>query len=123
MNEKKNKPDAAALRDAKRGHKARIGYARIVLVCLLGALLAGQVDVLCAPSDALSGPLDTINNLSDLVFQCVRAVGVIVAGYGIVQIGLAVQSHDSSQRANGFLAFFGGLLIMFAKEILDFITV
>ena len=65
----------------------------------------------------------TINNLSDLVFQCVRAVGVIVAGYGIVQIGLAVQSHDSSQRANGFLAFFGGLLIMFAKEILDFITV
>ena len=43
--------------------------------------------------------------------------------YGIVQIGLAVQSHDSSQRANGFLAFFGGLLIMFAKEILDFITV
>ena len=69
------------------------------------------------------GTLDTINNLSDLVFQCVRAVGVIVAGYGIVQIGLAVQSHDSSQRANGFLAFFGGLLIMFAKEILDFITV
>ncbi len=85
MNEKKNKPDAAALRDAKRGHKARIGYARIVLVCLLGALLA--------------------------VPAC------------IVQIGLAVQSHDSSQRANGFLAFFGGLLIMFAKEILDFITV
>ena len=119
MNEKKNKPDAAALRDAKRGHKARIGSARIVLVCLLGTLLA----VPAFAEGGASGPLDTINNLSDLVFQCVRAVGVIVAGYGIVQIGLAVQSHDSSQRANGFLAFFGGLLIMFAKEILDFITV
>ena len=119
LNEKKNKPDAAALRDAKRGHKARIGYARIVLVCLLGALLA----VPAFAEGGASGPLDTINNLSDLVFQCVRAVGVIVAGYGIVQIGLVVQSHDSSQRANGFLAFFGGLLIMFAKEILDFITV
>ena len=118
MNEKKNKPDEAALRDAKRGHKARIGYARIVLVCLLGALLA----VPAFAEGGASGPLDTIN-LSDLVFQCVRAVGVIVAGYGIVQIGLAVQSHDSSQRANGFLAFFGGLLIMFAKEILDFIAV
>ena len=115
MNEKKNKPDAAALRDAKRGHKARIGYARIVLVCLLAVPAFAE--------GGASGPLDTINNLSDLVFQCVRAVGVIVAGYGIVQIGLAVQSHDSSQRANGFLAFFGGLLIMFAKEILDFITV
>lgn len=99
--------------------RARIGYARIVLVCLLGALLA----VPAFAEGGASGPLDTINNLSDLVFQCVRAVGVIVAGYGIVQIGLAVQSHDSSQRANGFLAFFGGLLIMFAKEILDFITV
>ena len=32
MNEKKNKPDEAVLRDAKRGHKARIEYARIVLV-------------------------------------------------------------------------------------------
>ena len=85
---KKNKPDAAALRDAKRGHKARIGYARIVLVCLLGALLA----VPAFAEGGASGPLDTINNLSDLVFQCVRAVGVIVAGYGIVQIGLAVQS-------------------------------
>ena len=115
MNEKKNKPDEAALRDAKRGHKARIGYAHIVLVCLLAVPAFAE--------GGASGPLDTINNLSDLVFQCVRAVGVIVAGYGIVQIGLAVQSHDSSQRANGFLAFFGGLLIMFAKEILDFITV
>ena len=62
MNEKKNKPDAAALRDAKRGHKARIGYARIVLVCLLGALLA----VPAFAEGGASGPLDTINNLSDL---------------------------------------------------------
>ena len=94
MNEKKNKPDAAALRDAKRGHKARIGYARIVLVCLLGALLA----VPAFAEGGASGPLDTINNLSDLVFQCVRAVGVIVAGYGIVQIGLAV---PAGQRLSG----------------------
>ena len=78
MNEKKNKPDAAALRDAKRGHKARIGYERLVLVCLLGTLLAGPAFA----EGGASGPLDTINNLSDLVFQCVRAVGVIVAGYG-----------------------------------------
>ena len=56
MNEKKNKPDAAALRDAKRGHKARIGYARIVLVCLLGALLA----VPAFAEGGASGPLDTI---------------------------------------------------------------
>ena len=99
----------------------------IVPLSIVGILVSRPIIALLAvPAFAeggASGPLDTINNLSDLVFQCVRAVGVIVAGYGIVQIGLAVQSHDSSQRANGFLAFFGGLLIMFAKEILDFITV
>lgn len=69
-------------------------------MCLLGTLLA----VPAFAEGGASGPLDTINNLSDLVFQCVRAVGVIVAGYGIVQIGLAVQSHDSSpagQRLSG----------------------
>ena len=69
------------------------------------------------------GPLDTINNLSDLVFQCVRAVALIVAGYGIVQIGLAVQSMIPASGPTAFWHFFGGLLIMFAKEILDFITV
>ena len=109
----------------ERAFYAALGYSlrRIALGFFAGFLLGALLAVPAFAEGGASGPLDTINNLSDLVFQCVRAVGVIVAGYGIVQIGLAVQSHDSSQRANGFLAFFGGLLIMFAKEILDFITV
>jgi hypothetical protein len=31
---------------------------------------------------------------------------------------MSVQSHDASQRTQGFLCLFGGLLIAFAKEIL-----
>lgn len=66
-------------------------------------------------------PLTTINNLSSFVFSAIKAIGVIILGWGVVQIGLSLQSHDASQRSNGFLTFFGGLVIAFAKEILDLI--
>ena len=38
-----------------------------------------------------------------------------------VQVGLSLKSHDPSQRANGFLTLAGGVIITFAKEILDLI--
>ena len=44
---------------------------------------------------------------------------MIMLGFGIVQIGMSLKSHDASQRANGFLTFFGGVVIAFAKDILD----
>ena len=66
-------------------------------------------------------PLVTINNLSDFIFSAIKAVGLILLGFGIVQIGLSLKSHDASQRANGFLTFFGGVIIAFAKDILDLI--
>ena len=66
-------------------------------------------------------PLQTVNNLSNFVFAAIRAIGVIILGWGVVQIGMSLQSHDPSQRTNGFLSFFGGLVIAFAKPILDLI--
>ena len=46
---------------------------------------------------------------------------MILLGFGIVQIGLSLKSHDPSQRANGFLTLAGGIVITFAKEILNLI--
>ena len=66
-------------------------------------------------------PLTTINNLSDFIFSAIKAIGMIMLGFGIVQIGMAMKSHDASQRATGFLTFFGGVVIVFAKDILDMI--
>ena len=48
-------------------------------------------------------------------------IGAILLGFGIVQIGLALKGHDASQRAQGFMTFFGGVVIYFAKDILDMI--
>lgn len=74
------------------------------------------------PALAADDPLQVINNLSTFIFSLIRAIGLILLGFGIVQIGLSLKSHDPSQRANGFLTLAGGTIIMFAKEILDLIT-
>ena len=50
------------------------------------------------------------------------AIGMILLGFGIVQVGLSLKSHDPSQRANGFLTVAGGIIITFAKEILNMIA-
>lgn len=71
---------------------------------------------------AVSDPIQVVNNLSDFLFGLLRAVGMILLGFGIVQVGLSLKSHDPSQRANGFLTLAGGVIITFAKEILTIIT-
>ncbi len=86
-------------------------YFRIALTLALCAALA-------VPACAADDPLTIVNNLSDFVFSCIKAIGVIILGWGIVQVGMSVQSHDASQRTQGFLCLFGGLMIAFCKEIL-----
>lgn len=71
---------------------------------------------------AVDDPLQVVNNLSDFIFSMIRAIGVILVGFAVVQIGMSLKSQDPSQRANGFLTFFGGVIIMFAREILTLIT-
>jgi len=56
------------------------------------------------------------------IFSLIRAIGLILLGFGVVQVGLSLKSHDPSQRANGFLTLAGGVIITFAKEILDLIV-
>ena len=76
---------------------------------------------LSTPVYAAGDPITVINNLSTFMFGLIRAIGVILLGWGIVQVGMSLQSHDPSQRSNGFLTLAGGLIITFAKEILDLI--
>lgn len=74
------------------------------------------------PVYAANDPITVVNNLSDFIFGLIRAVGMILLGFGIVQVGLSLKSHDPSQRANGFLTVAGGIIITFAKEILNIIV-
>ena len=86
------------------------------------AALVLAVYVFTVPALAVDDPLQIVNNLSDFIFGLIRAVGIILLGWGVVQVGLSFQSHDPSQRSQGFLTLAGGIVITFAKEILDLIT-
>ena len=71
---------------------------------------------------AANDPVTVVNNFSDFMFGLIRAIGMILLGFGIVQVGLSLKSHDPSQRANGFMTVAGGIIITFAKEILNIIV-
>ena len=89
-------------------------------VAVLIVALCTMMAVTCFADEG--DPIKVVNNLSDFMFGLVRAVGMIMLGFAVVQIGLSLKSHDPSQRANGFLTLAGGIVITFAKEILSLIT-
>ena len=91
---------------------------------IAGGICGSVVLSLCAVTTAYAtggDPLTIVNNLSDFIFSVIKAIGIIILGWGIVQVGMSIQSHDASQRTQGLLCLFGGLLIAFAKEILTLI--
>ena len=90
----------------------------------LAAALTLSMVVTIAPAFAAEGgdPLTVVSNLSDFIFSLIRAVGLILLGFGVLQVGLSLQSHDPSQRSNGMLTIAGGIVITFTKEILSLIT-
>ena len=99
--------------------KVKKGFRFYVATVLALTLIMGMSVTAFAATD---DPLTVVNNLSTFIFGLIRAVGLILLGWGIVQVGLSLQSHDPSQRSNGFLTLAGGIVITFAKEILTLIT-
>lgn len=91
---------------------------RVFLIFCALALLVCFTGTAYATDD----PLAVVNNLSSFIFSLIKAIGMIILAFGIVQVGLSLKSHDASQRATGFLTVAGGIVICFAKEILDLIT-
>lgn len=107
--------------------KKKIINKNIVIKCIkrLTLILIIIVSLFVAQASHVFGandPLAVINNLSTFIFSIVRAIGMILMLWGIVQIGMALKSHDPSQRASGFMTLAGAVIITFAKEILDLIT-
>ena len=103
-------------RSGSRTASARGSVPLRVFLCVLPVFL------LCLPVFADGDPISVVSNLSGFIFGLIRAVGIILLGWGIVQVGLSLQSHDASQRSQGFLTLAGGIVITFAKEILNLIV-
>lgn len=111
---KKRNPEESCL-SSEKVKRGFIRYTAIIMVLTIMSLATVTVF-------AADDPLSVVNNLSDFIFGLIRAVGLILLGWGVVQVGLSFQSHDPSQRSNGFLTLAGGIIITFAKEILDLIV-
>ena len=112
-----------------------IGYALLVLFFVVGVVkTCGSFTEVKRPEHALKifirfaiakGVVTYGLELMMALFNIVQGVTSTImktAGFGIVQVGLSLKSHDPSQRANGFLTLAGGVIITFAKEILNLIT-
>ena len=98
MKKNENSKETSRQPMGRKTKRAMAVYAALVLM-----MTAGATTVYAA-----GDPLTVINNLSDFIFGLIRAVGLILLGWGIVQVGLSLQSHDPSQRSNGFLTLAGG---------------
>ena len=113
MNNKLTKTNKLPMQGkVKKGFKAYVG----IILCFTMLFVCGVT------AFAADDPVAVVNNLSTFIFGLIRAVGLIILGFGIVQVGLSLKSHDPSQRANGFLTVAGGIVITFPKEILDLIV-
>ena len=71
---------------------------------------------------AADDPLEAINNLTSFLYSLARAIGVIVTLFSIIQLGISIKSHDPTQRSMAIMGIVGGVIIMFAKEIIGLIT-
>ena len=75
--------------------KVKKGYRAYCVAVLAMTVVLGTGVTVFAAND----PITVVNNLSDFIFGLIRAIGLILLGFGIVQVGLS-----------------------FAKEILTLIT-
>lgn len=109
------KKNSKKLKMSSKGKKIFKAY--VLGICAFTLTIGTSMNVLAADD-----PMAVVNNLSNFIFGLIRAIGMILLGFGIVQVGLSLKSHDPSQRANGFLTVAGGIIITFAKEILNMIA-
>ena len=110
------------LKNNKLQRRAKRLYALFVCLALAMAVAVTPAFAAASPAPAGGDPLGVVSNLTDFIFSLIRAVGLILLGYGVLQVGLSLQSHDPSQRSNGMLTIAGGIVITFTREILTLIT-
>ena len=108
----KHKNTSGLKEPGRHNRTALVIYSGLICSLTMGAVTAF----------AAGDPIQTVNNLSTFIFSLIRAIGLILLGLGIMQVGLSLKSHDPSQRANGFLTLAGGIIITFTKEILTLIV-
>lgn len=91
-----------------------VAIAAIFLILQTSSVFAENV-----PNEATN----IMKGFLDIIFTFVRFFGIFLAAWGVFDIGSSMSSHDSSQRSTGIKLLVGGIIVIFAKEILNAIGV
>lgn len=60
-----------------------------------------------------------LNNLNSLILNIISGVGAIVLGWGVFELAMAYQQHDSSQQTVGLKKIVSGLMMVFVAQIVN----
>lgn len=98
-----------------------IKKAAATLVAVIFCLMLFAVSAFAeGEGNAVTQPLI---NFTALMFTIIRLVGIALGAFSIVQFATALKSHDGAQKVQAGLGIAAGLMIIFAKEILELIGV
>lgn len=75
----------------KKSMVRRVGRVFLLSLCV-GTLTAATAYA------AGDDPLAIVNNLSDFIFSIIKAVGIIILGWGVVQVGMSMQSRGACRQ-------------------------
>ena len=91
----------------------------VAIVATFFILETGSIYAEGVPNEATN----IMKGFMDIVFTFVRFFGIFLAAWGVFDIGSSMSSHDSNQRSTGIKLLVGGIIVIFAKEILNAIGV
>ena len=78
---KKKATDIQEIKKLPMTGKVKKGFRAYCTMVIVGALALGMTTTAFAAND----PLTVVNNLSDFIFGLIRAIGMILLGFGIVR--------------------------------------
>ena len=80
-----------------------------VKTCIFALLTAVIVNV---NAYATGGGEEQFNNVLNWILIWVRNIGIVLALWGAVQIGMSFSTEDAGQRRKGILELISGLMVM-----------
>lgn len=66
-------------------------------------------------------PLTAINNLTEMLYTVIVAVGVIFLALGGFQFAMALKEQDPSRKSHAILSMVGGLILVGIRFVIQWI--
>ena len=107
---------AKKTKSINKKEKARKAYVTVLFVGMILAITAVSAGAITPIAADFNG---TLGNVLDWFFTITKVAGVALAGWGVAQLVMALNTHDPSQRTQGIWFLIGGIIIFFVRDILS----